>query len=387
MKRFTLFVLFFALLLAACAPVSPLPSGEGQGEGLPSPTGRGDGGEGATEAPTAVPTPEPSNLQPVTVIDALNREVKLPALPQRIVITGKALFMIADAAYIFPDAAEKIVGLGDAGQGSGNFIRLIDPKYEAKQTLDRDAGAEQVAAFQPDLVILKSYLAESVGAPIEALGIPVVYVDFETPEQYQRDLAILGKVFGDEAHAAEVAAFYQSKVDAITAAVQDAPKPRVLMLYYSEKDGNVAFNVPPMSWMQTQMVQMAGGEPVWADANPVKGWTQVTLEQIAAWDADQIFVISYVKPAPEVVDALKADPNWQSIRAVQEGKLYPFAADLYSWDQPDPRWILGLTWLAGKLHPDLFPNLDMTAEVENFYQTLYGLDEAFVEENIVISGK
>jgi iron complex transport system substrate-binding protein len=370
MKRITLFLLSLVLLLTACAP---------QATATPAPA--------PTEAPTAVPATETPADTSVTIVDALGREVKLPALPQRIVITGKALFMIADAAYLFPGAADKVTGLGDAGQGSGNFIKLIDPNYAAKATLAKDAGAEQVAALQPDLVILKSYLAESVGAPIEALGIPVVYIDFETPEQYQRDLAILGKVFGDEARATEVAAFYQNKADAITAAVQDAPKPRVLILYYNEKDGNVAFNVPPLSWMQTQMVQMAGGEPVWADANPAKGWTQVTLEQIAAWDADQIFVISYFKPAPEVVDALKADPNWQSIRAVQEGKLYPFAADLYSWDQPDPRWILGLTWLAGKLHPDLFPALDMTAEVQNFYQTLYGLDEAFVEENIVISGK
>jgi hypothetical protein len=39
--------------------------------------------------------------------------------------------------------------------------------------------------------------------------------------------------------------------------------------------------------------------------------------------------------------------------------------------------------MAGKLHPNLFPNLDMIAEIENFYQTLYGLDKAFVEQNIV----
>lgn len=385
-------LMLLALALSACAPAattpaptqaptavppaSPLPQGDGQGESIPTasplPVGEGQG-EGA-----------PSS---VTIVDALGREVVLPAAPQRIVITGKALFMLADAAYLFPGAAEKIVGMGNAGQGSGNFIQLIDPNYAAKQVLDRDAGAEQVAALQPDLVILKSYLAESVGAPIEALGIPVVYIDFETPEQYARDLAIFGKVFGDEARAAEVAAFYQNKMDEIAAAVKDAPKPRVLLLYYNEKDGSVAFNVPPMNWIQTQMVEMAGGEPVWADANPAKGWTQVTLEQIAAWDADQIFVISYFKPATEVVDGLKADPNWSAIRAVQEGKIYPFASDLYSWDQPDPRWILGLTWLAGKLHPDLFPNLDMLAEAQNFYQTLYGLDEAFVEENIVSTFK
>ncbi len=371
MKRLTLFVLSLVLLLAACAPqatATPIPATEAPA---------------ATEAPTAIPATEAPVDTSLVIIDALDREVKLPAAPQRIVLTGKALFMIADAAYLFPGAADKVAGLGNAGQGAGNFIKLIDPNYEAKATLEKDAGAEQVAALQPDLVILKSYLADSVGAPIEALGIPVVYIDFETPEQYDRDLAILGKVFGDEARANEVAAFYRGKIDEIAQTVKDAPKPRVLLLYYNDKDGNVAFNVPPMGWIQTQMVEMAGGEPVWADANPGKGWTQVTLEQIAAWDADQIFVISYFKSPTEVVDGLKADPNWSAIRAVKENQIYAFPADLYSWDQPDPRWILGLTWLAGKVHPDLFPALDMTAEAKTFYKTLYGLDEAFVEENIV----
>ena len=356
MKHLLLLVLPFALFLAACAPqttTTPVP---------------------ATEAPAD---------NPVKIVDALNRQIVLPAAPKRIILTGKALFMIADAAYLFPGAADKVIGMGDAGQGPGNFIKLVDPNYSHKATLAKDAGAEQVAALQPDLVIIKSYLAESVGAPIEALGIPVVYIDFETPEQYVRDLAILGKVFGDETRAAEVASFYKNKMDEIAAVVKDAPKPRVLVLYYNDKDGNVAFNVPPMSWIQTQMVEMAGGKPVWADANPAMGWTQVTLEQIAAWNADQIFVISYFKSPTEVVDGLKADPNWQAIRALKENKLYAFATDLYSWDQPDPRWILGLTWLAGKIHPDLFPDLDMTAEVENFYQSLYGRDKVFVEKNIV----
>lgn len=372
MKRLALFLLPLILLLAACAPVVPPPAGPSQTESAP-----------AAIAVSPTDTPPAAEETAITVTDALGREVVLPAAPQRIIITGRALFMIADAAYLFPGAAERIVGLGDASQGSRNFIQLIDPNYAQKQTLGRDAGAEQIAALQPDLVLLKSYLAESVGAPIEALGIPVVYIDFETPEQYVRDLAILGKVFGDEARAAEVIAFYQSKIDAIAQAVQDAARPRVLMLYYNDRDGNVAFNVPPLSWMQTQMVQMAGGEPVWADANPGRGWSQVTLEQIAAWDADQIFIISYFKDPSEVVSGLKADPNWQAMRAVQEGQLYAFPGDLYSWDQPDPRWLLGLTWLASKLHPDRFPDLDITAAAKEFYAALYGLDAAFVEQHIL----
>lgn len=367
MKHLTIALITLMVLVTACAPQTTVAPAE--------PTS-------APEEATAVPataTTDPS----ITITDALGRTVVLPELPQRIVLTGKALFMIADASYLFPGAADRVVGFGNTGQGSGNFIQLIDPNYEAKATLAGDAGAEQVAALQPDLVILKSYLADSVGAPIEALEIPVVYIDFETPEQYDRDLAILGQVFGDEARATEVATYFQDKMAAITETVAVAEKPNVLLLYYNDKDGNVAFNVPPMGWIQTQMVEMAGGQPVWADANPGGGWTQVTLEQIAAWDADKIFLIAYFASPTEVVAGLKADPNWQAIRAVTEDQIYAFPSDLYSWDQPDPRWILGLSWLANNLHPELFPGFDITAEAKDFYSSLYGLDGAFVDANIV----
>ena len=358
MQRIALLVFVVILLVTACSPQTPLP----------------------TAAPLAA---QAETLTPIVISDALGRTVTLPAAPQRIVITGKALVMIADAVYTFPEAPDRIAGLGNAGQGTSNFISLIDPDYTQKAVLENNAGAEQIAALQPDLVILKSYLAESVGNPIEVLGIPVIYVDFETPEQYTRDLTILGQVFQNGARAAEVIAYYQSKVEQIQQAIRGVEDgQRVLMLYYSDKDGSVAFNVPPLAWMQTQMVQMAGGNPIWADANPANGWTQVTLEQVAAWDADQIFIISYNTNPSDVVAGLEADPNWQILRAVQDGKLYAFPADLYSWDQPDTRWILGLTWLAGRLHPEQFPDLDMLAEAQIFYQTLYGLDNAFFEQNI-----
>ncbi|MFZ5809496.1 MAG: ABC transporter substrate-binding protein [Chloroflexota bacterium] len=368
------------LFLSACANATELPP-TATIPSLPSTAVQ------SLEQPTS-PSPETPSSTPQTpaslkITDALGRTVELPAVPQRIVITGKALFMIADAVYIFPAAPQRIVGLGNAGQGASNFISLIDPEYEAKAVLGSEAGAEQVAALNPDLVILKSYLSETVGKPIEALGIAVIYIDLETPEQYQRDLLILGQIFQNEAKAQEVANFYHTKVEEIQNAIKTSDAPSVLLLYYNDKDGKVAFNVPPMSWIQTQMVLLANGQPVWQDANLGKGWTQVTLEQIAAWDADYIFLISYFKDPGQVVESLKTDPQWQALRAVKNKNLFAFPGDLYSWDQPDPRWILGLSWLAAKLHPGGFPQWDSLTAVTEFYQTLYGLDSAFVEQNIL----
>ena len=320
-----------------------------------------------------------------TVTDALGRDVTFDKIPQRIVLAGKAFFMVADAIYTFPEAGKNIAAIVSTSQGSGNFIPMIDPTFSEKIPLDGSAGPEEIAAVQPDCVIMKSSNAEKLGTPLEALKIPVVYLDFETPEQYQRDLKTLGQLFKNSDQAAKVAAYYQNKVDSITKVVstlKDDQKPRTLILYYSDKDGVVAFNVPPMSWMQTILVQTAGGLPVWQDANPGNGWTKVSLEQVAAWDPDVIFIISYLKPVKEVVNLLKADPQWQLLDAIKNNKVYGFATDVYSWDQPDTRWILGLTWVTGKLHPDLFPGLDITKEAQSFYKDLYGMDDASFQKNI-----
>ncbi len=340
-----------------------------------------------TETPAV--TEEPTTEVPAegyTVTDALGREVKFSKTPERIVLAGKALFMVADAIYLFPDAGKKIVAIGATNQGSGNFFKIIDPDYDKNATLTSEVGAEEIAAVQPDCVVLKSTNAEKLGKPLEAINIPVVYVDFETPDQYERDLAILGQLFQNADQAKKIAEFYQSHVDSITKIVsglKDEEKPRALILYYTDKDGAIAFNVPPVTWMQTLIIQNAGGLPVWKDANLGEGWTKVTLEQIAAWDPDVIFIAAYFNPVNDVVKTLKADAQWQNLRAVKENKLYGFATDLYSWDQPDTRWILGLTWVAGKLHPDLFPNLDIRKEAEAFYTELYGMDVAAFEKDIL----
>lgn len=365
MKRLLLSLLIGLMVLTACSRYS---------------------GSAETTAPIQPENPsQPSAASEpsFTVTDSLGRQVSFAEPPTRIVITGKALIMLVDAVYMFPEAPDRIAALGNAGQGTSNFIELIDPDYAAKATLQQDAGPEQIAAVQPDLVILKSYLAESVGKPLEVLNIPVIYVDFETPEQYTRDLAILGQIFQNETRAQQIAQYYEDKQKEIRDTLQNVTsKPRVLMLYYTDKDGAVAFNVPPMAWMQTQIVQLAGGQPVWESANPANGWTKVTLEQIAAWDADQIFIISYFNDPSGVVTNLKNDPQWRELRAVKQNQLYAFPGDLYSWDQPDARWILGLSWLAARLHPDLFTQFDITQEAQLFYQTLYGLDHQFFEEKI-----
>lgn len=321
----------------------------------------------------------------LTVTDALGRAVELAGPPERITVAGRAGLLIVDALYLFPVGRERLVAYEERGQNIKEFLAVVDPGWGDKTQLD-NAGAEQIAPTNPDLVIAKSAMAEDLGPPLEAVGIPVFYVDFETPEQYERDLAALGAVLGDPGRAEEVAGFYRERLDRIadaTAGLAEGARPTVLVIEYSEEEGTVAFSVPAAGWLQTTMVELAGGDPVWTEASEGGGWTVVGLEQIAAWDPDQIYVVDYAGDSDGVVERLEGDANWQALAAVRSGSIYGFPGDFISWDQPDPRWILGLTWLFTKVQPDLAADVDVMSDLRAFFEEMYQLDPAVVEAEVV----
>lgn len=128
-----------------------------------------------------------------------------------------------------------------------------------------------------------------------------------------------------------------------------------------------------------------GGNPVWLEsAAATSGWTVVNFEQIAAWDADKIFlVVSHTLDPQKVVDELKADPQWASLQAVKNNELYAFPQDIFGWDQPEPRWILGMTWLGMQMYPDKFEGVEIEDEIEAYFGELYGMDKASIESIII----
>lgn len=358
----TLLLLLLATLLAACETGAQLNSSPQQSNGTPA-----------------------LLSSSVTVVDALGREISLDAPPSRIVIAGRATALIAHSLYMFPETQARLAGLENRSQRSMDFYNLVDPEFESKVLLERDAGPEQILPLKPDLVILKTYMAETLGDPLERLGIPVMYVDLETPEKFSRDVALLGEALNNSARAEAILASYDSQLERIQGLLDSATDhraPRVLLLQYSLKGGEVSFFVPATSWLQTRLVELAGGQPAWSDAAQGGGWTIVGFEQIAAWDADQTFIIYYPDDPGPIVERLLQDPNWRALEAARHGAIHPFPGDFISWDQPDPRWVMGFTWMAKTLHPEATKEIDLTEETSDFYRMLYGLDRETIETQI-----
>ncbi len=326
--------------------------------------------------PAAERPPAPATVGAWRVTDCLGRTLVFEKIPERILLAGRATVLIVDAVYMFPDARDRVVGVGVTDQGLGDFFPVLDRGSARKARFENSAGPEQLAGLRPDLVILKSYMKERLGDRLVSIGIPVLYVDLETPAAFAADIRMLGDLFQDPARSVFINTYYESRVRAVQRKTAGVSRPSALVVQYSERDGAAAISVPPASWIQTLLVEAAGGEPVWTASGAGSGWSKVSAEQAAAWEPAHTLVVSYQKPAVEAVAALGRSGTWR-------GTLHAFPADFHSWDQADSRWILGLQWTARTLHPELFAGLDLGAEVRSFYEELYGLDRTTVETVIL----
>ncbi|MDO9088311.1 MAG: ABC transporter substrate-binding protein [Anaerolineaceae bacterium] len=374
-KMVVVFSFALVLILSACTPVQnvstePATLEPGEGETTPN------------SAPTI--TDEPSSDVGLEFTDATGKLVSLPDFPQRIIVAGRATPYVLDTLYLFPDATKKLVALEVRGFDTQAFLELVDPTVQVKDMLDRDAGPEQIAPYQPDLVIVKNISLGQLGSALEEISIPVMGLNLETPAFFYEDIRALGSVLDSAERAEEIVAYYQkieTEISELLADLTQAQRPSVLVLQYSEDGGEISFKVPPASYLQTTMVQNAGGNPVWLDADGgTNSWIQVGLEQIAVWNPDIIFVVNYAGDSVETVQELVGSPTWQGLKAVENQQVFGFPADYASWDLIDPRWILGQQWLATIIQPELATGINLETQVISFYQTLYGLSEAQINE-------
>ncbi|PKO06437.1 MAG: hypothetical protein CVU41_06865 [Chloroflexi bacterium HGW-Chloroflexi-3] len=375
LSKFFLISFIIVIILSACAPTK---STETE---VSSP-----------ETPASQNDAEPQEPEPVVdtgmeFIDATGKQVSLPALPERIVVAGKATPYVLDTIYLFPDAAKKLAALEVRGFDTQAFLELVDPNVTVKNMLERDAGPEQIAPYQPDLVIVKNISLGKLGAALEEISIQVMGLNLETPAFFYEDIRALGKVFGNSERAEEIIAYYQGiekQVNEMMTGLQDSERPAVLVLQYSEDGGEISFKVPPASYLQTTMVQNAGGNPIWLDVDGGSdGWIQVSLEQIAVWNPEVIFVVNYAGDSVETAGQLLQSPTWEGLQAVENEQVFGFPADFASWDLIDPRWILGQQWLATILQPERAAEIDLRAEVKSFYQVLYQLSDTQIEDSVI----
>ena len=93
-----------------------------------------------------------------------------------------------------------------------------------------------------------------------------------------------------------------------------------------------------------------------------------------AWDPEYIFIdhggMNDGKTVEELIRELKSDPVYRSVRAVKNGRIYASPSGVFYWDMGIQKILLIMN-MAKILHPEEFQDLDMAAEVAEFYDRFF----------------
>lgn len=315
----------------------------------------------------ALPTLQPIDSdKAVIVVDSLGNEVMIPAQ-----VTAVASMRSGITEIIWALGQEnKIVAVDEMVQGGfsyGEFIASVHPELMALPApyAGQDISVEEMLRINPNLVLHGGYgrIKQAEALKNQAPNLPVVIAHFETIEAYMDDIRIVAQcVNADEARIEELIDYLQGMLDDVSTRVSGVPEAKKTRIFYSGHDVYHAYT--PETFEGSQIL-MAGGKNV---ADQMEGWLpEVSPEQLLVWDP-QVIVMLNGAGVEEVLN----DSRIASLTAVKEGRVY--ALPEAGWDFSSPRALFAIEWLATKLYPDQFADIDIDEAADEFYQAVFGAD-------------
>jgi len=298
-----------------------------------------------------------------TVLDQSGRSVTIPLPVETIVsVHGIGTYYIYTLGAGDRLAIAYYIGVKTLSGVSDSMLRW-EPRLPEILSFG-DPNVEELVASGAQLVLADGAQHEAVAEQLRELRIPVVLYRAETPEALKDAVTLTGTILGADAEdrAAAFIADYDRIVDAVAAevsALDEGSRVRVLFI------GTSLTKVISGDMYQSYLIEAAGGVSVTRDL--FGSWNEVNLEQILLWNPEVIVIPPYglIQPA----DILE-NPDWQSLEAIQSGRVYRMPRIIAPMDTPVPESLLGIAWMAKTFYPELV-TLDLAEEVVRFYADYY----------------
>lgn len=334
-----------------------------------------------TEAPESTAAADQADGQ-ITVTDHAGREVTLPAEINRVVVTD--IYPMASVLSVYLGSAEKLVGIHPVcmSAAKSGLLGEIFPEILNADTsfmTGNDLNVEQLMNLEPDVVFCGAGNSELMEAVTNA-GIPVVGVspskwEYDILETYDQWAALLGQMFPESDKSKEISDYSREVYDMIQERVKDIPeeeKKEILFLFqYDDKQMVTSGkNFFGQFWCEA-----VGGRNVAEGVQADNSNAIISMEQVYEWNPELIFITNFTPTQPEDLyqNAIGGD-DWSAITAVQNKEVYKLPLGSYRSYTPSADTPVTLLWMAQKVYPDLFSDIDMTQEVKDYYQELYGIE-------------
>ena len=316
----------------------------------------------------------------ITITDHADREVEVPAEINRIVVAD--IYPMASVLTVFLGSAKKLVGIDPvcmSAAESGLLGELFPEILDADTSFmnGADLNVESLLALEPDVVFCSAGNSELIStlenAQIPAVGISPSKWDYDILETYDQWTALLSQMFPENSNKSEEISAYSKEVyEQVQEMVKDIPqeeKKKVLFLFQYDDQQMVTSGKHFFGqfWSDAVGALNAAEEIEVDNSNAV-----INMEQVYQWNPDVIIITNFTPTQPEDLyhNAVGGD-DWSTVKAVQDKQVYKMPLGTYRSYTPSADTPVTLYWMAKTVYPDLFPDLDITKEVKDYYQDLY----------------
>lgn len=274
------------------------------------------------------------------------------------------------AVFLYVLVPEKL--LGWPMNLSAENLAYIHPDQQQLPFVGRLAGRGSTVSLETLLVLAPQLIVDvgNAGAThrsaakriTQQTGITTLQIEgllAETPQQLREAGTLLGV-----SERAEQLALYSEKLlaRAVRFAQKQAAHPA--KLYFARSYDGLETGLAGS--IHSEVIELLGCENVAQQAGH-KGVGQVSLEQLLTWQPDYLLTQD-----PEFVELANTAPQWQTLKAVQAGRVYCAPKSPFGWldGPPGVNRLLGILWLMALLEERL-QGQQLQDEVAEFFSLFY----------------
>jgi len=231
------------------------------------------------------------------------------------------------------------------------------------------ASLEKVIQMKPDIIVDIGSITPTYVSTAERVqsqtNIPYVLMNgslAETPQQ----LSHLGELLGVKERGQKLANYAHKVLSQTHNIAQKATKSAQLKIYSARGEDGLetglagSIHTEVLDWIGAQNVAAGAGEKI---------ISRISMEQLMLWQPDVIIAMDN-----HFYQKVLADPLWQRLPAVKNRRVYYAPKLPFGWlDQPPSiNRLLGVSWLAHVLYPELLSYDDYAQNIIEYYQLFYG---------------
>jgi iron complex transport system substrate-binding protein len=328
---------------------------------------------------TATPSSGGPSSGTRTVVDMTGRHVQIPTTVTRV-------------ATIVPLIPPTIYLLGGINKlvyqptGSSPLLESIDPAIKnISSGPNSSINDEALLKVHPQVFIMTIY-TQNLLPTLSRLGIPVVEVGaFNNPAQLQAEVNLVADVLGGSApaRAKQFDSYDEGNVKLVEAKTGSLPSASRPTVYYAP--GPDPTTTVGSSNIITASINEAGGQNIAAVHDVQQGssfaFPTINTETLLEWNPQVI-----VADSAKLPQQFTSNPQYSSLAAVRNHRVYACPGGVFAWCASSAESALQPLWLAKTLHPDLFGNVNLAAEIKNFYSKFYSYQLSDQQVSTILSG-